>query len=261
MPTVILKPDTLYTEHRAFAHASLHQPLFLNSVPKSGSHLLRNIIRMFVPVEQHYQAQFIQWMNLAEHRAAFDPRQGCLSWGHMLFTDITAAELAGVRHILLVRDPYNLVLARARFFLSNEWVGRPEPFQQARIGAAALLNMMIFGIHEKLPPLAEAYEFNAVSWLGTGVHLVRYEDLAGAVGALESEGAESWFASLLEACGITMPADWRERVRIGADRNHSGTARENLTGTMIPIPDELPAMQKRLVDHAAPGLRALLGYA
>ena len=36
--------------------------------------------------------------------------------------------------------------------------------------------------------------------------------------------------------------------------------RENLAGPDNEIPEELPDMQKRLVDTAAPGLRALLGY-
>jgi isopenicillin N synthase-like dioxygenase len=53
---------------------------------------------------------------------------------------------------------------------------------------------------------------------------------------------------------------WRERVRIGSDRKQSGTARENLRGIDVEFPDELPDMQKRLVDFAAPGLRAILGY-
>ena len=51
-----------------------------------------------------------------------------------------------------------------------------------------------------------------------------------------------------------------ERVRIGADRGQSGTARENLTGTGMVFPDTLPDTQQRLVEFAAPGLRRLLGY-
>ncbi|PCI54632.1 MAG: hypothetical protein COB36_09755, partial [Alphaproteobacteria bacterium] len=38
------------------------------------------------------------------------------------------------------------------------------------------------------------------------------------------------------------------------------TARENLKGDSYDIPDELPEQQKKMVDYAAPGLRALLGY-
>src|SRR3546814_6190983 len=80
MPEVFVKPDTLDDENRRFAQAPLRQPVFLNSVPKSGSHLLRNIVRMFVPVEQQYGRDFIQWANLQQHRVAFDPARPMLSW-------------------------------------------------------------------------------------------------------------------------------------------------------------------------------------
>lgn len=49
-------------------------------------------------------------------------------------------------------------------------------------------------------------------------------------------------------------------MRIGSDREQSGTARENLQGTPAAIPGELPLTQKRMVNLAAPGLRELLGY-
>ena len=76
-----------------------------------------------------------------------------------------------------------------------------------------------------------------------------------------SVSAEDYFTSLLDACGISpQPLDWRERVRVGSDRRRSGTARENLTGINIRIPDVLPEAHRRLVDYAAPGLRTLLGY-
>ena len=59
----------------------------------------------------------------------------------------------------------------------------------------------------------------------------------------------------------TVPDDWRERVRVGADRRQSGTARENLTGIRLELPKTLPDRHRRLIDYAAPGLRQLLGYA
>jgi hypothetical protein len=49
-------------------------------------------------------------------------------------------------------------------------------------------------------------------------------------------------------------------VKVGSDRRRSGTARENLTGVALEIPDKLPDRHRRLVDYAAPGLRQLLGY-
>jgi hypothetical protein len=106
------------------------------------------------------------------------------------------------------------------------------------------------------------YDFNAVAWLGTGALLIRYEDVMAHLKRLESPEAEAWFGNLLQHCGLaSLPADWRERVRIGADPKHSGTARENLTGTgMIELPQVLPDQQKALVDYVAPGLRQILGY-
>jgi hypothetical protein len=258
---VRVKPDTLDEENRKFAQVPLKQPVFLNSVPKSGSHLLRNIIRMFVPVEQQYQAEFIQYQFLNQHLAAFDPAANRLSWGHLFYFDATQAALRGVRHLVLVRDPYEWVLAQARFVLSDEFQAGLDHFKKPDVPVEAVLNLVIQGIKPQLAPLAITYHFNAVAWFGTGVQLLRYEDLVRALRDLDGAGGENYFSALFHACGIERPDDWRDRVRIGSDRKQSGTARENLTGLGSRIPAELPDAQKRLVDSLAPGLRGLLGYA
>lgn len=257
---VNMKADTLDAENRRFEQAPLQQPVFLNSVPKSGSHLLRNIVRMFVPVEQHYSSDFIQWPNLQQHRGAFDPARPMLSWGHLLFADASAIETAPARRILLYRDPYDWVIARARFFVSEQLAGNIDHLKSGALCIDELLTMMIFGLPGKAPSLNDIYELNAAAWLGARGHVVKYEELVGHLGDLDGAGAERFFAALLEACGIAMPADWRARVRIGSDRNQSGTARENLTGIALDFPAELGSRHRALVDYQAPGLRALLGY-
>jgi hypothetical protein len=255
---VSVKPDTLDDENRKFEQQPLAEPVFLNSVPKCGTHLLRNIVRMFVPVEQQYKAQFIQHQFLQQHLAAFSDSK--LSWGHLFFSDRSAVAVGRVRHIVLVRDPYDWVLAQARFFVSEQFSAGLDFLKEGSLSIEAILNMMIFGIPEKAPPLAATFTFNAVAWLGTGVTLVRYEDLVAALKALDEPAADDFFAGLLQACGIERPDDWRERVLIGSDREQSGTARENLTGIGVEFPAELPDLQKRMVDFAAPGLRSILGY-
>jgi hypothetical protein len=249
---VQLQKDTLNEENARFAQAPLRQPVFLNSVPKCGSHLLRNIVRMFVPVDQQYDVQFVQHQMLQRHLAAFaDPRM-FLSWGHLIMTDKTAVAVGRVRHLLLVRDPYDWVMARARFFLSDEFKGH-DLLKEGTLTVDILLNMMIFGIAEKAAPLATTFVYNAVAWLGSGVHLVRYEDIIAALKDLDGDEAEAYFRGLLDACGIALPDDWRERVRIGSDR-------ENLTGVEVEFPKVLPETQKAMVDMVAPGLRHILGY-
>ena len=260
MPRILVQRDTLDAENARFAQAPLRQPVFLNSVPKSGSHLLRNIVRMFVPVEQQYAADFIQWANLKQHLAAFDPRAPRLSWGHLFLADASAIETAPARRILLYRDPYDWVIARARFLLSEQFSCNVEHLRSGALDADELLTMMIFGLPGKAPSLHDIYELNAAAWLGARVYPVKFEDLVRHVGDLDSDAAETFFAGLLDACGIDMPADWRDRVRTGSDRKQSGTARENLSGVTLPLPDKLGPQHRALVDYHAPGLRALLGY-
>ena len=262
MAQVLAKGDNLNELNRNFAQARLTEPAFLNSVPKCGTHLLRNIMRMFVPVEQQYHRAFIQLPLLRQHQDAFAREHPFLSWGHLLFTDDSAMSLTHVHHVVLVRDPYDWVLARARFFLSDTFKGPVDHLKTGRASVEEVLNMMILGIHDKVPHMQEIFLHNAVGWLGTKAQLVHYEDLVRHLGQLDSTAAQDYFRELLRSCGIgELPSDWRERVVVGSDRKQSGTARENLSKIALAVPAELPPMQRRLVDLTAPGLRAILGYA
>lgn len=263
MPAIIAsRPDTLNSEVRRFQQQRLRQTAFLNSVPKCGTHLLRNIVRMFVPVDQHYDREFLQIPNFQQHILALDPARPQFSVGHVLFADISAMALKHANQVILVRDPYDYVLARARFNLSDQF-DHPQLNRMKKGGVSPeqMLNFVIWGVPGMAPALREVFIFHAIAWMGAGAHIVRYEDIVKALGELDTPSGEAFFTDLLGKFGIgPLPADWRERVRIGADRKHSATAREHLSGG-ITLPDELPEIQKRLVDHAAPGLREMLGYA
>jgi hypothetical protein len=262
MTRVRLKPDTLDEENQKFSHERLPRPLFLNSVPKSGSHLLKNIMRMFVPLEDHFKDQFIQWGNLQQYKHAFQSEGRMLSWGHLLFSDASAVEAAPARKIILVRDPYTWVLARARFFLSDEFGDNSVLVKNGELTVDSLINLMIFGIQGKAMSMRELFTYNAVAWAGRDCTTLRYEDLVKAVKTLGSADSDAYFMQVFEAAGLTkVPDDWQERVRIGSDRKQSGTARENLhTMEEIRIPDVLTDEQKALVEFSAPGLRKILGY-
>lgn len=260
MPRIVAKGDNLNALNRNFEQVRLAEPVFLNSVPKCGTHLMRNILRMFVPVEQQYHRAFIQIPLLRQNLEAFSTAQPYLSWGHLLFSDESAIALRAARHVLLVRDPYDWVLARARFFLSDTFQGNLEHLKGGNVSGEEMLNMMILGIHNKVPSMQDIFMHNAAGWLGTKARLVRFEDLVAVLADLDAGEAETWFEDLFRHCRMTLPGDWRERVRVGSDRRQSGTARENLEGPGNDLPDELPEAQKRLVDYAAPGLRQLLGY-
>lgn len=261
MPKVVAKPDTLDKENTKFSHQPLTQPVFLNSVPKSGTHLLRNIFRMFVSNEQQYHGAFLQLPNLAQHLSALDASNPKLSWGHMLFSDNAAIATEHAEKIIIVRDPYDWVLARARFFLSDNFQGNVDHLKSGKVTVEQVLNMMIFGIYQKVPSLWEIYTHTAVSWLASDVKLVRYEDVMYHLKRLSDSPAETYFSELLApVTGGQLPDDWRERITIGSDKKQSATYRENLDGGNFDIPRELPEQQRAMVDYAAPTLRQLLGY-
>ena len=94
MPRITMKQDNLNERNREFVQAPLEQPVFLNSVPKCGTHLIRNIMRMFVPVEQQYHDTFLQIPNLRGHMRALSPEAPKISWGHMLFSDDSAMAIS-----------------------------------------------------------------------------------------------------------------------------------------------------------------------
>ncbi len=261
MPRVLATPDNLDELNPNFEQKPLTQTFFLNSVPKSGSHLLKNIIRMFVPVNQQYSRDFIQYPTLKNHQSAFDPRRPQLSWGHLLFGDGPAILLKDATHILLVRDPYDWVLARSRFFLSDNFQANLDHMKNGKVNIEEFLNMMIFGVFNLFPTMREIYENNATAWVGTNASILKYEDLIHHVKNLDDPAAKTFFANLLGQAGIALPNDWQERVKVGSDRKQSGTARENLSLNGQVVPDVLPDIQKKLVDFACPGLRELLGYA
>ena len=260
MQRIHLKADDLDDRNADFEHAELKQSLFLNSVPKSGSHLLRNIMRMFVPLKQHYGPDFIQFSTLQQHLDAFDAPPK-LSWGHLFFAEISAVVTGKSKRILLVRDPYTWVPAMARFMMSDQFSGDLDLLKRAPMTPEELFNTIILGIPRQSPGVHETYLYNAVAWMGTGTHMIRFEELKKAVVELDSTDSEAYFSTLFDACGVEMPDDWRERVRVGSDPTQSGTARENLSRRGIEVPNELPEAQKRIVDLVSPNLRSMLGYA
>ncbi len=260
MPIIHAKPDNLNEINKVFSQEKLNNPIFINSVPKCGTHLVRNIFRMFVPVEQQYHAAFIQSAILSDHIRAFSKKQPMLSWGHLFFSDESAFVMHKVKQILVVRDPYDWVLARARFFLSDSFDGGLDHLKSEEFTLEQIYNMMIFGIYDKSPNLEEIFTHNAVSWLGTDLLLIKFEEIIHHLKNLESSDAKEYFKNIFDFANIKQSDDWLQRVKIGADRKQSGTARENLYGNLIKLPNELPATHKKLVDYAAPGLRSILGY-
>ena len=253
-----------------FTHAPLKQPSVLITVAKSGSHLLRNVLCMFIPASQQ---------RYHHEDSLTNGGKGTLTtpifiWGHIPITPTAANALQVARKILLVRDPYDWVLAMARYVTTNlislarntnEYHINDDIYERKGITLGELFNILIIGmdIRNRHPSIRTAYIPVAVGWKNLGVHLVKYEELCKHINdlrnAVDTEDTKQYFREILGAFNIEMPDDWKERVLVGSDTNLSVTARENV-GVNYDIPDVLPDEFKKLVDFTVPNLREYLGY-
>ncbi len=254
--------DNLLEGSRTFECKPLRQGLFLNSVPKSGTHLLRNILLMFVSRDETYHKDFIDGSNIQSHLSALIEDKAYFSWGHLAFSAVTASIVKKVRKLMLVRDPYDYVLSMSRYLLSDHPTDSlSEYIRTKELTAKEVMRIVIFGVYHpsELPGIEHVYLRNAVAWLGNDTYLVRYEDLRAHLNNLDTEAADIYFSLIFEAAGIAKPDDWRIRVRTGSDPRLSWTARMYV-GSPSGLPEKLGSLERSMVDCVAPGLRAMLGY-
>lgn len=264
---MLFDPDAVRETASQFKAQRLKHPLFLNSVPKTGTHLLRNILLMFVDYDQAFEDDFIQVHNMHNHAHAFSRSEPRFSWGHLNHTEEATRIVGNARILAMVRDPYNYVLSFTRFLFSDQEESTFAKYVRAHsISVDRVISFVIFGnLNDAVycPDLRNSFVSNGIQWLGDATLLVKYEELVFNIGALRKPDFEAfthdYFSNLLAHCGLAMPADWRDRVEAGADRRLSYTARENLS-VRSEIPENLSDDQKMMVEVAAPGLRAALGY-
>ena len=119
--------------------------------------------------------------------------------------------------------------------------------------------MMILGIPEKAPPLLTLYTYNAVAWLGTGVHLVRYEELVGSLDDLDGERGDRFSVRYSRLAGSNARTIG-ESASAWAPTANKAVRPGTISRESTMIPTELPQYLRKMIDFAAPGLRELLGY-
>ncbi len=102
--------DPVAAANERFQCPPLQSRIFLNSVPKCGTVLLKNILLMFIPWAQHYR-WFITESKCPERLSAMKGDRYKFFVGHMNHTPVTSEILKNFKHILIIRDPYAHVLS------------------------------------------------------------------------------------------------------------------------------------------------------
>jgi hypothetical protein len=220
---------------------------------------------MFAPVTQVHRTFVGDW-NITDQSEHLRQGRSKLFTGHVNFDRATLLFARQCRHVLIVRDPYDYVLAQARYLCSDSMAAEHSTFVKTnRLRFEEIFSLIVFGspIAPYWPSVQEIFMRNAVAWLALGVPVFCYEDVVFHLPRIGNRESDIYFAQLLSVIGFTsLPEDWRERVRHGANPLISASWRYNLKmSSGASIPDHLSEGQRQLVDVAYPGLRACLGYA
>ena len=248
-----------------FDPMNLMPAVFLNSVPKCGTMLVRNIFRMFWDTEK-----VILPFSSAEdiyptsQQAKLENMFFC---GHVDFSPFSGTSVRGMKKIVLVRNPEDYCLSYARFILSKEAQERSVLFKiigDHQLSFGEIVRLAITGFsyqNEMIPNVKDQFVLKALAWCDHETYMVRYEDFVTAVREIGGDTAKQVFGEIFDFLQVPLPSDWRQRVRAGAAEELSTTHPGNLTFcSMLEDRRTLLPEERRLLNIVAPGLCEALGY-
>lgn len=200
-------------------------PVLVNSVPKSGTHLLAQIVAA-LPARVNY-GQFLSSMtssfkfrertSQSVHRAIRRMLPGEIVRGHLFFDADTAAALGNrnVVHFFIYRDPRDVAVSGAHYVRSmNRWHKLHRYFRSAESIDEAI-KLAILGLRPPVPGIVFpdiAQRFSRYrGWLNDkNCYAVRYEDLQSEARAATARAMAEFYVGRtptpldIDACTVSM---------------------------------------------------------
>jgi hypothetical protein len=196
-----------------FSPLSPGHPVLVNSTPKAGTHLLRNIIAHFVG--ENCREQFVMYDDIA---TTFPLQETQVVVGHVPWCVDAVLAARGVPQILLIRDPIDVLVALSRAaFAPNET--RPDyVFVRENLTLHEYMALLVTGYNiggVSVGPYSRFLHEFMLGWYGQDVFLIDFSELTSL--------KQSLLESILEFCGVDLPSDWRKRVAAGMSPSLSAT--------------------------------------
>lgn len=243
-----------------------HPPLLANSFPKSGTHLLLQVLEG-LPAVKRWGAFYASMPSVTfrERPAAaaarfiggMAPRE--LSAAHLFYDPSLPAQLAdrSVKHFFIVRDLRDVVISEAHYLAGmNRWHRLHRPFRKIE-SLADRVSLAIEGLPESsgldYPDVGRRFARYG-EWLRSpGVHVVRFEDLVGerrdealtAIARFALGPQHAGLDAIVRQMAATIDPARSRTFRLGA----TGRWRETLTD-----------QQRNRVQHLAGDWLVRLGY-
>ena len=233
----------------------------VNSHPKSGTHLIRNILLHFNSTAVH---QHILFFNTFES-ALGDTGAPRVLIGHVPHVTLSRAgpKAATLRHVLLLRHPCAIALALARAFYDSNSTRADHLYMREHDSFEEIVSKVVTGYEcqgQRFGSLASSLTEFCLEWLSRTEFVLRFEDIAA---KLRSDDADllAYFGPMLNAMFEILPSDAAQRIRAGGSAAISATysrAGESPYDVLQPgdVYHLLPASHARQLQNIA----AELGY-
>ncbi len=248
----------------------LTKPVFVCSVPKSGTHLLKGILTsifgedLVFPPETYGSYLLLNELDILTQSEL----KNKIYFGHIQYSKKLSDRLAGLPKLLLVRDPRDYIVSQAYYWdkhkkieSSLEQIYRELPGWDVKLSAA------IFGMRRRggnegsvLLPVNESFMNHCINWLhSSNSLLVRFEDIVGSQFGGDNDRVIQTVRSILYFIGSTIDDEERllDCIYLGSDPAKSQTFRSGKIGSWRQEFNTDHVKQFKLV---APGLVSVLRY-
>lgn len=196
------------TWRRLFNHGSR---VFVNSLPKSGTHLLNRCLSLMP--DMAYAGYHLNARKTVKLKEKILKRLGggCFVSAHLPFSkrDWTGLQDLGYKQVLMIRDPRDLIVSQFHF-ISKRPAARLYPYFAELPDDDFRIMATIRGIPDRdapdgigLPDIGTRFK-QYLEWGEHGSHVVRFENLIGEAGGGSSERQLAEVEMLAKHVGISL---------------------------------------------------------
>ncbi|MDQ6862663.1 MAG: sulfotransferase domain-containing protein, partial [Thermoproteota archaeon] len=244
----------------------LTTPVFVCTIPKSGTLLLGGILRQIFGKELMYKSAD-KYGNrhittevdiLSQHRL-----ENKIYSGHIRYSEKIANLISKYPKVFLIRDPRDYVVSQAHFMNNFKRESTIERRYRALPSWKLKLSAVIFGMTHKaarLEGVNEFYNVHCIKFLSLpNTFVVKFEDIVGSQSGGNDNRALTTIRSILEFIGCTIndAETLADDVYLGSDPAKSSTFRSGKIGSWR---QEFNADHVKQFKLVAPGLVSGLGY-
>lgn len=238
--------------------SNINSSVFFNSIPKSGTHLLRNIILSLFP---HCASidKFIDIYNINDYLPEMRAESKMYFFGHLPFNSETSFLSKRLPVVCLIRNPVDVLLSHVRSIYSNDEAREDYKIIRQNYSVEEAIKYVIVGYSYKGSRLCtsfgEFYRNFACSWDSNCIQFIKYENLVTVINNPTSIDSTVFFERIASNFKTTLPLDWPERVLKSSNRNFSVTSYKSDSNCPDVIDSvDLRMLATRLIKVYAPGI-------